>query len=313
MNIKSLTFGLALMASPALAETITDDLGRPVALPDQIERVVTLHDGLLAVPLHELGLDVVASAGRPGPDGSMVIAGFETLFGTTAKDEGIAYIGGYSGYDLELIKSLAPDLIIGAEIHAEQVDAMAAIAPFVIQQSFTGDVYGNSAVKVMAERLGRMAQYEALDAAYQARLAEVKAALPFDPAGKTYAAVLAFDQINMLDGQSGMVQALNDLGFERPDWVAALERRGFLAPISPEQAMNLLEVDLLFLMAGFNLRDQSEASTRAQLDKIVPGWDQMLKTGEGSNVIFTDSLPMVVPSFASAMHALDVVEAHYAQ
>lgn len=308
--LKSLA-ALAVLASPALAEIRTDDAGREVDLPPRIETAVGLHDAIITLPLYELGVKVLGSHGRPtGEEGKVEVFGLQELFGVTSEEAGIANIGGYDGVDLEVIRQLAPDVIVGSEGNAEQAEAMSGAAPFYVQRSFTGDVYGLSGLRAMAEAFGRMPEYEALEATYQARVAEVKAALPFDPAEKTYVGIILFDQMMVANGLSGMVQAMHDLGFQHPQWVQDLGQSGFLVPLSSEK-LDIVESDLIILLPGYSDPDQSEANTRAMMDKIAPGWDRVLDAGADGNVIFTPSVPMVTPTFASATRALDVIEAFY--
>ena len=51
-------------------QSFTDDLGRVVTVPRHPQRIVSLHDLDITIPLIELGVPPVASHGRTRPDGS---------------------------------------------------------------------------------------------------------------------------------------------------------------------------------------------------------------------------------------------------
>lgn len=51
-------------------QSFTDDLGRVVNVPLHPQRIVSLHDLDITIPLIELGVPPVASHGRTRPDGS---------------------------------------------------------------------------------------------------------------------------------------------------------------------------------------------------------------------------------------------------
>ena len=110
----ALTAALLLAASllqPAFAQETrfyTDDAGRTVEVPVRPERIVTLHDSSLTVPLVELGILPVGAFGRDGESGPYM-RGAATLTGVTFENSDIVNVGG-SPADLEAIAALEPDL-----------------------------------------------------------------------------------------------------------------------------------------------------------------------------------------------------------
>lgn len=66
----SLLVLLAGVASAADTQTFIDDLGRTVTVPLHPQRIVSMHDLDITIPLIELGVPPVASHGRTRPDGS---------------------------------------------------------------------------------------------------------------------------------------------------------------------------------------------------------------------------------------------------
>lgn len=64
-----LLLGCSVQAEVA-TRPFTDDLGRVVNVPLHPQRIVSLHDLDITIPLIELGVPPVASHGRTRPDGS---------------------------------------------------------------------------------------------------------------------------------------------------------------------------------------------------------------------------------------------------
>jgi iron complex transport system substrate-binding protein len=301
---------IAIVAMPALAETVTDDGGRDVAMPDKIERVIGLHDAIITAPLYELGFDVVGSNGRENPSsGEWELFGFQRIFGTTAREAGIANIGGHNAIDLEVVHALAPDLIVTTEGSEKQAEMLEIIAPVYQQRSFTGDVYGISAEASMATRFGTQEKFDTLHAVYMERVADIRNRLPYDPAERTYTAIMVFDEMNVMNGLSGLMQATADLGFQQPEWVKKYEQTGFLVPLSPEE-LDRIDSDLVMILPGYSNADQSAGATRALMDGIAPGWDRFLQAEVNGNVLFMEVTPILTPTVASAHLALDALEAH---
>ncbi len=60
----------AVSAAAPQTQTFTDDLGRTVTVPLHPQRIVSMHDLDITIPLIELGAPPIASHGRTRPDGS---------------------------------------------------------------------------------------------------------------------------------------------------------------------------------------------------------------------------------------------------
>ena len=309
--MRSLAFALALAAAPLAAETrsVTDDAGRTVEIPVAPQRVIALHDALLTMPAHELGVQVVGTHGRRAPgETAVTVFSMEEVMGTTAEEAGMQPIGTYSELDLEAIRALEPDLILGTEGETQQAEMLSSIAPVYLQRSYSGDVIGNSALRGIAETLGATGRYDALKAEWDARVAEVRAHLPEDPEGNTYIAIMLRDDISVMNGMGGHIQALHDLGFRQPDWVAALDETGFMVPFSSEE-VGRLDADLLVILPHYGSADRSEEATLARMSRIAPGWDRFLPAAREGRVLVLDSFPVMTPTYASAHAALDRIEA----
>jgi ABC-type Fe3+-hydroxamate transport system, periplasmic component len=68
-------------AAAADSQTFTDDLGRTVTVPLHPQRIVSMHDLDITIPLIELGVPPVASHGRTRPDGSHYLRSSAQLTG----------------------------------------------------------------------------------------------------------------------------------------------------------------------------------------------------------------------------------------
>lgn len=304
-----------LHGSVAFAQSreVIDSTGRIVRIPDQPQRIVALHEPLIAVPLLELGLNVVGAYGRSDDGGSLMGVDFiDAVLGPAARDLRIPGIGAVGNIDLERLRALEPDLIVGTERHARYAEMMAPIAPLYLQNSSSGEARGFSAQEDLAELLNRQDVFAARKAAYLDRVKRIRAALPADPKGQDYLVLFIHDQINVAGEITGVIQAVEDLGYERLALEAEGERgvgqSSFLQPISPE-VLGRLDPDLLVVMNGFVGSNRDEAAIRADLDRILPGWDRFLKPARDGRILYVDSAQVTTPSIASAEHTLDAFEA----
>lgn len=100
-------------------------------VPTDPQRIVTTTDQNALLPLLELGVRPVGSAGLLSPDGSTTFRRTEGV-GTS----GITFTGAYGEPNLEKVASLQPDLVVGYEFDEDFYDEMSAIAPTVLVQIF---------------------------------------------------------------------------------------------------------------------------------------------------------------------------------
>lgn len=314
-TMKRLPLLIAALLSASIVwaadRNITDDTGHNVAIPEAPQRIVVLHEPLLGLPLMDLGVDIVGSYGR-GDDGKFVTAVdfIDTVLGAGhAKPKGIGAVG---QLDLEKLRALNPDLIIGSELDADKAQQLSSVAPVYLQNVSTGKVHGFEVEEKLARLVGRKDVFEKRKAEYLERLAAVRKTLPPEPEQPTYLAVFLTDQLNAIAGTTGAVQAIEDLGFKRLELenktgVAGQGGSMFLVPLSAE-SFGRLNPNLLVLMNSYMSAERDEAGTSAALDRIVPGWKQFLKPAKESRVLFLDSAKVVSPTVASAEHTLDAVE-----
>jgi iron complex transport system substrate-binding protein len=303
-----------LAANPAIAadRSVTDDAGRTVEIPVTPERIVVLHEPLLGVPIADLGLAPVGSYGRTDNGETQMSADFYKLvLGDRAPDPMPRGIGALGNMDLEKMRTLQPDLIIGTEHDREKAEQLSSIAPVYLQNSSTGRVRGFSAEEALAKLLGREAAFTERKTEYLAQVDRVRAALPGDPRQQSYLVIFLSDQINAVGEMAGMVQAIEDLGYQRLSLERDSSVSGFgatlLVPLSAE-TFGRLNPDLLVVMNTFGKQARDEAAIRQSLDRIVPGWQHFLKPAREGRILFVDSALVTTPTVASALHMLDAVE-----
>ncbi|MCO6187561.1 ABC transporter substrate-binding protein [Rhizobium sp. L1K21] len=300
------------VASAALADdqTVTDDAGRSVTVPEHPQRIVVMHEPLLGLPLIDLGVNLTGSYGR-NDDGSFStkLDFIDVVFGKgVEKPKGI---GPFGQIDLERLRALDPDLIIGSELDIDSVDQLSTVAPTYLQNVSTGKTRGIDIERDLAKLVGREDAFDDRMKTYRARLESVRNSLSESLEGKTYLAIFLTDQINAVGEMSGAVQALEDLGYKR----LALDEQGngsgmgstLIVPLSTE-ALGRLEPDLLVVMNSYMSDNREEAGSRQALDKILPGWENFLKPAREGQVLFLDSAKVTSPTVASALHTLDAFE-----
>lgn len=300
---------LLLIAHAALAagRPVTDDTGRTVHIPDDPKRIVVLHEPLLGLPLLDLGVEIVGSYGRAN-DGKMLAAVdfIETVLGPSARKPPLG-IGPVGNIDLERLRGLAPDLILGTERDASKVAQLAMVAPVYLQNVGEGLTRGFSIEESLAKLLERQPVFEQRHKAYREHLAALRANLPIDPAGRSYLMVMIHDQIRLVGEVSGAIQALEDLGYRRARFDGAGRDNGlgsgFAIPLDAE-LFGQINPDLLVIMGSYANRDRSETAIRGQLERIVPGWERFLAPARERRILYVDSAQVATPTIASAEHML---------
>lgn len=168
------TATLALLAAtPALALDCEPGM-RPFAhaagedcVPENPQRIVTLQDQNALLPLLELGVVPVGSAGHVQEDGERVFrrtAGFDT--------SGVAFVGTYGEPDPEMVAALAPDLIVASPWPEGAHETYSRIAPTVVI-----DVHGRpleEALHQFADLVGRSDEARRLQAETERQAAALR-------------------------------------------------------------------------------------------------------------------------------------------
>lgn len=165
----ALTVAFAVMLVPVPVLAVDCEAGlRPfthaageTCIPEDPQRIVTLQDQNGLLPLLELGVTPVGSAGHVLEDGSQVFRrteGYDT--------SGVAFVGTYGEPDREAVAALAPDLIIAPPWPAGQVEAYSAIAPTIVFDPFSQPL--DEALLQLADAVGRTDEAMRLQAELEA-------------------------------------------------------------------------------------------------------------------------------------------------
>lgn len=196
--------------------------GGETCIPAEPQRIVTLQDQNGLLPLMELGVTPVGSAGFLNDDGSHVFRRMEGYATDT-----VAFVGSHMAPDAEAVAALAPDLIIATPWDDPSV--YSAIAPTIVI-----DVHGqplDAGLRQFADAVNRLPAAETLAAAYEARLAEVRAALApvldaatvtiidFDPDARNFWVVDNAQAFGMVFDRLGVIRPAADaahFGAEEP-------------------------------------------------------------------------------------------------
>lgn len=136
-------------------------------IPKDPQRIVTLQDQNALLPLLELGVVPVGSAGHIQEDGARIFRrteGFDT--------SGVAFVGPYGGPDAEAVAALAPDLIVASPWPEGVHETYSRIAPTVVI-----DVHGQpleDALHQFADLVGRGEEARRLQAETEAHAAALR-------------------------------------------------------------------------------------------------------------------------------------------
>ena len=318
MRMLTMILGLCLCAPIwSASRELNDDAGRQVAIPAEPKRIVVMHEPLLGIPLMDLGVNFVGAYGRR-QDGRFVTAVdfIDSVFGPgRVKPQGFGALG---QIDLERLRALKPDLIIGTELDIPRTARLSKLAPVYIQHVGQQYTYGFGVEEKLASVLGHENAFANRLALYRHKLTQVRQQLgvadaPSAPGQPTYLAILLTDQINVVGEMSGAIQALEDLGYRRLplDDKGESNRLGstLMVPISAER-FGRLNPDLLVIMNNYTAAagDDQEGPARATLQKILPGWERFMKPAREGRLLFLDARKVTTPSVQSALHTLDAVD-----
>lgn len=281
----------AAHAEPA-TRTFTDDLGRTVTVPLHPQRIVSLHDLDITIPLIELGVPPVASHGRTRPDGSHVLRSSAMLTGVDFDNSKIAFIG-TATIDIEAVAAAKPDLIITEPSRNTPIEQLEKIAPTVSIDHLDGGaprIYSK-----LADLTGSQAQLAILERRYQAQIAALKATVD---TSKIRVSVIQANQgkINALHTYHSLGRVLRDAGFTFPPLIESIPDGGRI-DVSAER---LPELDADFVFATWRGdtggKPQDEV---AAMDAVMPGWCNFLSACRTGHYVLISREEAISNSFAA--------------
>ena len=277
--------------------TVTHAAGT-TEIPADPQRIVTTTDQNALLPLLELGVTPVGSAGLLDTDGGTSFRRTEG-FDTT----GIEFTGPYGEPNLEKVAALAPDLVVGYEFDADYHDDLDAIAPTVLVQIFDRPL--TEALEEFAVIVGREDEAAALREAYDARIADLRRQLGDRLDTLSVSVISAGDPGTFYRADIGqaMGTVVEDLGLALVP--AQAEDTGDDAN-SLEQ-LTSRDADVVLLVDYSGEQSEPDPGTSAILDN--PLWDRLAAVrGEQAHVV--DGTQVVGAAWARMDAFLDVLETH---
>ncbi|SFQ64202.1 iron complex transport system substrate-binding protein [Roseivivax halotolerans] len=297
---------LAALALPALAQEcpegqrLFDHHAGADCIPEDPQRIVTLQDQNGLLPLMELGVRPVGSAGHITNDGERIfrrMEGYDTA--------GIEWIGTYgTAVDPEVIAGLDPDLIVASPWPPEAPELYGDIAPVVVIDMFEQPL--PDALFQFADLVNRTDRAEELQAELEARMDEVREDL--GPALE--ATTVSFLTSNIEDGQFYPTNPTQAMG---------VILRG-LDPIRPAAESDLAdnreyrsietigahEADVMFqLVFDADDRGDSDAYNAFTSHPLV----QATEVAQAGQIFPLDGSQMVGSAWRKVMNGLDQIAA----
>ena len=286
---------------PATTRQFTHTFGTST-IPMSPQRIVTTQDQNALLPLLELGVKPVGSAGlidkQTGERRFRRTDGFNTT--------GIDFVGAYGDPNIEAVAALRPDLIVGPGNEKPEVaEKLGQVAPYVGVQVFGRPL--TAALLDFGEQAGRAEQARTLKAAYDARIAKVKAALKERHPRLTVTIVSTFEAGTFVPQDCGqaMGTVAHDLDLGRPaaqqgtDRIACRTTQSLsIERLAEHDADVVLVVDY---SADGGAPDQGLVAQ--------PLWRQLQAAGRGQLHVIDGSLT-VGSAWARMGRFIDVLEKH---
>ena len=305
-----LLFSLLLLASLSTqaadtTQSFTDDLGRVVTVPLHPQRIVSLHDLDITIPLIELGVPPVASHGRTRPDGSHFIRSSALLTGIDFDNSSIQFIG-TADIDIEAIVAAKPDLIITQPGRGTPIEQLAKIAPTVSIDHLDGGA--PQIYRKLAQLTGTEARYAILERRYQEEIAQIKRMI--DTQHISVAVIQANQgKINALHTYHSLGRVLRDAGFTFPPLIDSIPE-GKRIDVSAER---LPEMDADFVFTTWRGDTGGKPQDEmAAMDAVLPGWCEFLTACQRGHYILLSREEAISNSFASLSLMAAQVQTHIA-
>lgn len=283
----------------------TDDLGRVVNVPLHPQRIVSLHDLDITIPLIELGVPPVASHGRTRPDGSHFLRSGALLTGVDFDHSTIKFIG-TADIDIEAIVAAKPDLIITEPSRHTPIEQLEKIAPTVSIDHLDGgapEIY-----RKLAQLTGTQARLAILERRYREEIDRLKHTV--DTQHITVSVIQANQgKINALHTYHSLGRVLRDAGFSFPKLIDSIPPGGRI-DVSAER---LPEMDADFVFATWRGDTGGKPQDEiAAMDAVLPGWCEFLTACQRGHYVLISREEAISNSFASLSLMVAQVQSHIA-
>lgn len=286
-------------------QQFTDDLGRTVTVPLHPQRIVSLHDLDITIPLIELGVPPVASHGRTRADGSHFLRSSGLLTGVDFDNSSIQFIG-TADMDIEAIAAAKPDLIITEPSRNTAIEQLEKIAPTVSIDHLVGGaprIYSK-----LAQLTGSQKQLAILERRYQEQIKQLK--LMVDTQHITVSVIQANKgKITVHHTYRALGRVLRDAGFRFPPLIDSIPD-GDRIEVSAER---LPELDADYIFDTW--RSDTGGKPQEELDAmnaIMPGWCQFLNACRSGHYILLPREETISNSFAALSLMVAQVQSHIA-
>lgn len=301
-------FMLLALSGIAQARTITDHAGHVVEVPDAPQRIISLHDWTLTLMAHELGAPLIGSAGRMASDGSFYIRGGQELFDLDFT--GVEMASVHSKPDLERIRALKPDMIVGnLGDYGSLQPQLATIAPTLMFNPENGrsmlELY-----EEFASWIGKSDRFAELLDGYQKTLAPVHERLAArDGEAPTYAVILVNGRdgtIQVMKEYGALTTVLDDLGLQRMPIVNDMAADVARMTIGGEL---IDQIDADYIVTSYLPdADETPESFRTDIDLIAPGAKDFLKAFVNGRVLSLSRYEVYPPTFKGLEVTLKAIE-----
>ncbi|MGE0970267.1 ABC transporter substrate-binding protein [Klebsiella sp. WOUb02] len=292
-------------AAASQTQKFTDDLGRVVNVPLHPQRIVSMHDLDITIPLIELGVPPVASHGRTRPDGSHYLRSSAQLTGVDFDNSDIQFIG-TADIDLEAVAAAKPDLIITEPSRHVSVEQLEKIAPTVSIDHLQGSaprIYAK-----LAQLTGSGARLAVLERRYQEQIKQLKAAV--DTQKITVSVIQANGgKVTVHHAYHALGRVLRDAGFRFPPLIERIPD-GQRIDVSAEQ---LPELDADFVFATWRSDTGGKPQDELQaMEAVMPGWCDFMRACRSGRYILLPREDVISNSFAALSLMAAEVQSHIA-
>ncbi|EMG9771931.1 TPA: iron-siderophore ABC transporter substrate-binding protein [Klebsiella aerogenes] len=297
---------LVLCASAAAAadsQTFTDDLGRTVSVPLHPQRIVSMHDLDITIPLIELGVPPVASHGRTRPDGSHYLRSSAQLTGVDFDNSEIRFIG-TADIDLEAVAAAKPDLIITEPSRHVSVEQLAKIAPTVSIDHLQGSA--PRIYRKLAQLTGSQARLAVLERRYQEQIKQLKATV--DPQQYRVSVIQANNgKVTVHHSYHALGRVLRDAGFRFPPLIDKIPD-GQRIDVSAEQLPEL-DADFVFATWRSDTGGKPQDELKA-MEAVMPGWCDFMRACRTGRYILLPREEVISNSYAALTLMVAQVQSH---
>ncbi len=296
----------AVSAAAPQTQTFTDDLGRTVTVPLHPQRIVSMHDLDITIPLIELGAPPIASHGRTRPDGSHYLRSSAQLTGVDFDNSDIRFIG-TADIDLEAVAAARPDLIITGPSRHVSVEQLEKIAPTVSIDHLQGsapEIY-----RKLAQLTGTQPRLAILERRYQEQIKQLKAMV--NPPQYSVSVIQANNgKVTVHHSYHALGRVLRDAGFRFPPLIERIPD-GQRIDVSAEQ---LPELDADFVFATWRSDTGGKPQDELQaMEGVMPGWCDFMRACRTGHYILLPREEVISNSYAALSLMVAQVQSHIAK